>query len=460
MNKIVGLDIGNDVSVAVVMTWEDYQNFPPSTNSEDFYNSCDFHYLKPDIAGLTTLKDLGDVYVFEPTGNYSRIWHNNLLDMGKEVRLLPHNKAPLYRELCGWDYKDDEHDAIALAYYGWMNRDNPRAYNRVRLPVLHKAYQKILEKERLVRELRVLKNRARNKLHTEFPEVRNSDSGGKKNLKADPVWSYISGNMENFGKATIKRWQDKQAKTIGTAKDGFSTELTNLSQRIYLLSNERIKIIQELSKVLDLPEFDYYKEVFDAFQFGVFDRIIILCQIHPFSQFLDDDLKEIRIEKKRLKGKSGKCKTRRVALNRFHSFLGKSVKPWSSGKKDGHIVTGSTLARNHLYLWATRNVVMQPKKGEIFEVLRAGYDRDMTTSTELLNSVKKLEALTEDQTNSIKELGTMGELILSLIEESKNTPKAASGKQRLGAWAKSRISDKAVKMLFKALIGAYREKMN
>jgi len=458
MTKIVGLDVGNDVSVAVVMTLDDYQNFPPGTNSEDFYNSCDFHYLKPDIAGLTTLRDLGDIYVFEPTGNYSRIWHNNLLDMGKEVRLLPHNKAPLYRDLCGWDYKDDEHDSIAIAYYGWMNKDNPRAYNRVRLPVLHKAYQKILEKERLVRELRTLKNRARNRLHTEFPEARNSRSGGQGNIKADPIWTYISGNA--MGKVILARWQEKQAKTIGTAKNGFSTELISLSQRIYILLNQRVKIIQELSEVLNLPEFDYYKEVFDAFQFGTFDRIIILCQIHPFSQFLDDDLKEIRIEKKRLKGKSGKCKTRRVAYNRFHSFLGKSVKPWSSGKKDGHIVTGSTLARNHLYLWATRNVVMQPKKGEIFEILRTGYDRDMTTSTELLNSVKKLEGLTEDQTKSIKELGAMGDLILSLIEESKATPKAGSGKQRLGAWAKSRISDKAVKMLFKALIGAYRKEMN
>ncbi|MGB5594231.1 MAG: hypothetical protein WBM62_09425, partial [Crocosphaera sp.] len=61
-------------------------------------------------------------------------------------------------------------------------------------------------------------------------------------------------------------------------------------------------------------------------------------------------------------GPSGKHNTKRVGLNRFHARLGKAVKPWSSGKKHGHIVTGPSLVRVQLYLWVKRNMAMVKHK--------------------------------------------------------------------------------------------------
>ena len=49
----------------------------------------------------------------EPTGNYSKLWINTLLDAGKEVRLISNRDLTSYRKLCQWDYKDDYHDATA-----------------------------------------------------------------------------------------------------------------------------------------------------------------------------------------------------------------------------------------------------------------------------------------------------------------------------------------------------------
>ena len=64
-NKIVAIDIGNDVSVAVTMSLEEYQQYPPNTDAENFYNTCEFYQIRPNIEGLTTLLSLGDVYIFE-----------------------------------------------------------------------------------------------------------------------------------------------------------------------------------------------------------------------------------------------------------------------------------------------------------------------------------------------------------------------------------------------------------
>ena len=150
--------------------------------------------------------------------------------------------------------------------------------------------------------------------------------------------------------------EKKLTKSIGTVKtNGFSSQLVKLADQIVRLKQRQIKIRQGFKAFLTNPKYGFYQEAFDKFDLGVYDRVIILCQIYPFEQFLDADGKELRKIKPRKFGKTGKPITKRVALSRFHTCLGKAVKPWESGKKKGHIVTGSVLARIQLYLWAKRN---------------------------------------------------------------------------------------------------------
>lgn len=456
MNTIVGIDIGNDVSVAVVMNYDDFIHYPPNTNSEDFYNTCDFYEIRPNFKSLEMLLSLGDIYVFEPTGSYSYLWHDNLLEAGKEVRLLPHDKTVVMRETCNWDYKDDEHDAVAIAYYTWVNLNNHKAFNRVRTPALHNAYQKMLEKERLVKELRVSTNRAKNLLHQEFPEGRKAKSMNTETPAT--LWGFIADEPLRLSRNTY--WNNRLKTSIGTAnKIGFSPELIRHSHKIWNLQWERAKIKSEFDQFLMQSEYQWCKPVFEQFELGTFDRIILLCQFEPFGQFLDDDLKEIRLEKKRKKGKSGKCITKRVGLNKFHSYLGKAVKPWSSGKKKGHIVTGSAICRNHLHLWADRQIVKNKRNDGIFKELREQYERDMQTSSDLMDCLKMFPELELDKLKKLLQESPAGQVLLSLIDESKNPVKTvqSKGRAKLGNWAVARISDRLVKMLFKELTGAYRK---
>lgn len=446
----------------VFFSLADFKTYPV-TDAGLFYDSCEFSYIETDADNLNGLLKLGDIFVFEPTGAYSWVWHNNLLSAGKEVRLLPHRKTKVYRELCGWNYKDDEHDAVALAYYGWLNLDNLKAFNWVRTPELHAIYRNFLTKEQLVKELRVLLNRARNLLHHEFPEAKNSKEENSK--KAHNVWLFVANQEMNRGKRT--GWEKKLSLSIGTAKEeGFSEALVSKARRIVELQQARSRIKADFEEFLLKPEYQWCVEVFRRYWLSTFEQVILLCQINPFEQFLDENLKELRIEKKRKLGKSGKPITKRVGLNKFHSRVGKAVYPWSSGDKEGHIVSGSKLARNHLYLWVNRNIVMRKIETDPDWLLemREDYHRDKGDCSKLMDELKSLGDHNMTQLSELLEPLPAGRILLSLIEEALAKQKSPTqvvksrGKSCLKQWAKSRVSDRLVKLLFKELIGAYRRR--
>ncbi len=358
----------------------------------------------------------------EPTGNYSKLWVNTLLDAGKEVRLIGNRELTSYRKLCQWDYKDDYHDATALAYCGWLNINNPSFFLSVRDPEIQAIYQLLLEHERINRELKPLVNRARNLLHTEFPEAKNSK--GQSRSKVDGIWLFISNSNQHPG--WRKFWLRKIKSSMGTVqKCGFSPQLVKLSHQIVKLKQRRIEIKKAFQEFLANPKYEFYSKAFDCFNLGVYDRIIILCQIYPFEQFLDTNGRELRKIKPRKFGKSGKLITKRVGLNRFHACLGKAVKPWESGKKKGHIVTGSVLARIQLYLWAKRTMAMSPPK----------------------NPKPRVKELYNRYLNDIQ---------AKLTEDGKIDPDYP-GNNSLKQWGKARVGDKLVKLLFKELIGAYHK---
>jgi hypothetical protein len=393
----------------------------PIHKAKDFYETCEFHTIEPSFDGLNKLASLGDVFILEPTGSYSLLWHDNLLKLGKEVRLISHNKVSSYRGLCDWSYKDDEHDAVVCAYYGWLNLDNLSAFNRVRTPAIHQAYLTFLEKERLVKELRVVVNRGWNLMHREFPEGISKNADGKCD-KPKPIWGFIADKP--ISNRSVKLYGRKLAASIGTASSmGFSIELIDKSGLIYDLQERRATIKREYDRFLGRSEYQWLKPVFDEFRFSTFERIIFLCQFDPFEQFLDVNYRELRLERKRKIGRSGKYATKRIGRSKFHSLMGKAIYPWSSGDKIGHIVSGSQLARNHLYLWVNREIVLNHsrKTNALIQGFRDEYDRDLglskTTLTQLvaLNDSELMEGL-----GILKETA-LGQIIIPLIEEAIST---------------------------------------
>ena len=435
----------------------------PINKAKDFYETCEFHQIEPCFNGLEKLASLGDIFIFEPTGSYSLLWHDNLLRLGKEVRLISHNKVSSMRGLCGWVDKDDEHDAVVCAYYGWLNLDNKSAFNRIRTPQIHSAYLSFLEKERLVKELRVVVNRAWNLMHREFPEALSKPNGNCE--KPKPIWGFIAGKP--ISKQSTTRYSRALADSIGTAKVvGFSKDLIDKAGRIYELQSKRSIVKKEFENFLNMGEYQWLKPVFDKFRFSIFERCIFLCQFDPFEQFLDDRLRELRLDKKRRVTRSGKYATKRIGLARFHALMGKAIYPWSSGDKEGHIVSGSQLARNHLYLWVKREICLNANRptNSLIQDFRDGYDRDLglskTTLTQLiaLSDSELIEGLV------LLEKTTIGQVLIPSISEAikaKRSPIAnlkQKGSKRLSQWAKNRVADRAVKVLFKKLMVAYRDR--
>lgn len=466
--RIIGVDVGNDLTVAVVVTIEDFQSMTPSA----FFLQCDFIYCSPDKVGLEKLLNTnGDLYIMEPTGAYSRIWADNLAIAGKECRFVPHDKLSHYRTNCGWSDKDDEHDAVALAWYGWERLNRPNAFNRIRVPMVQAMFELFLQHKRIADEYTVICNQARNILHHECPELRSIKSYVTASGDPPPLWEFISGG-DRLRLRQKTKYTKLKKNTIGSASPQrlgtFSTELKKRAARIVELELDDLEINNQLRQAIKNPEFDWYNAVFDKFSFGLYDRVLLLTQIYPFERMLNDSYGEIKLKhKRRSRSKSGKLPKRRVSYNLFHACLGKAPNQRSSGKKHGVTVNGSALCRSYLFLWGQVHIFRTSEKyrktGYPWDALNSRYESSIKEAGELelllAKALKNDESLIE-QLEPVLRGVTGGETIMQLIGTLKDrhklrlTPERIKieSKKVLGNWAKSRATDLAVKLLFRELL--------
>ena len=190
ITRVCGIDCGSDKSVAVAVDSCDYQENDPV----DLFHLLRFHELEPDEYGLQTLLEINaDLYIIEPTGSYNRKWTSNLRDRGKRVLLVAHEVLSSYRVVCGWQDKDDPHDALALACYGWQFHSRPYKFNRERDPLLETVLNLYLVQKKLATDYVKINNRARQLLDEEMPEVAKRKSTVTSDGAAPPLWAFISG---------------------------------------------------------------------------------------------------------------------------------------------------------------------------------------------------------------------------------------------------------------------------
>ncbi len=464
--RIIGLDVGNAVSVACCVHLSDFIEFPHS-KAKEFFDELEFFYCTPDQQGLNVLKGLeGDIYIYEPTGDYHTIWTDNLEMLGLTYRQVSNNKLVAYRQLLGFP-KDDPHDALALTYYFKDNHHDQRAFIRTREADLQSVYSLMFEIDRINREIRPLKARARVLLRREFPEYSRTTENP---FGVWGLWKFIVGDRKGLHKCFETAYQS----SIGSAKrnGGFSQELIELSQTI-ITRTERKIVCQELIKsVIYSDKYKDYHTVFNKFNFGDMIRAIILCQIYPFESFLDDSGNEIKRKIKSRKTKNGNPTYKRLAYRRFHSLLGKGIKRKQSGQVDIRYVTGSKICRNLLTLWVGSSVINTKLVNftPITALLLEKYHNDVNASTTQLEKLKtfSLDDL-KDVKPSLQNLGKpsttlrrIGELlteIISSMEKSKAQGDIGKkGNKILNQWAKARVSDKAVKILFRELINHWKIK--
>jgi transposase len=327
---------------------------------KELYFDIDFHKFQANVTGIKELLALKpDVAVLEPTGvNYSKLWATKLARAGVKVVLVGHTQLRHYRDAhLGLPDKDDDADALALASYYWDYQDDPRRFVQVRDFPIVRIRELVLRLSHLARVQSPIINRIRQDLAWQFPEVAKS--------KSTRLWSWLA------GKAKSKRFEAKYAATAGL---GLTEMVGRHAERLCAIYSEEKTIEKELLGYLNDSQFEKYRTVFKQFGFGNRVQAILLSQIYPFENYLQDGRAIVKIRKGR---KSGKPTKRHLSLRRFMKALGVAPTENSSGDKQTRLVVGgSDLCRRSLWQWVFTRVEPCKSRGSNPILNELGRDLD------------------------------------------------------------------------------------
>ncbi|WNC24324.1 transposase [Thermosynechococcus sp. PP551] len=293
--------------------------------------------LLPNKEGIETLLSFEPTHaVLEPTGvHYSKLWVEYLYQSGVKVLWVGHAQLYATRKAYRLPGKNDHADALALACYGLRHLQEPDWF--LRFDLFSEAYQirqYCLEINHLERRSVPIKNRLRQQLAHEFPEVAAVRTNGA-------LWKFIAG--WELSQAARTRYSKLLENSIGTGISEFTTfqasQLCELEEHIQAIEKKMIRLASR-------PEFNKYRAVFAQFGFGRRVEGILLAHIYPFGNFLSPDGQEIIEWVTTEKGKRTK---RNRSIKSFKLFLGFGLVEDSSGKSERWIPGGSQLCRNAIW---------------------------------------------------------------------------------------------------------------
>jgi transposase len=356
------LIIGADVcKSSVVFCCLDSEN-PPLDPSQYYRNGDNFQVASANIHGLKMLLDRNpSVIAMEPTGdNYSRIWAEKLAEAGVTVVMIPHSECKSYRQIWGLPDKDDAADALALGLYYIQHKDNPRRFVVCRDQVTSKLRGRILRLQHLVRLQNMMINRLRQDLAYCFPERQDTK------LEAPLFWGWVAGDRKSL------RYDQELANSIGL---GITEDVQIAAKALCANLQRELTVLSELNTLLQEPQFRPYREVLSRYGIGARGQALIISQIYPIENFLDENKKPI-VE--RSKGRFSKKPTlKHLSERRFMKMLGLAPTREQSGSSINITKkAGSGLCRTAFWLWCftriepTRNRL----KGEMGDKLRGRFD--------------------------------------------------------------------------------------
>lgn len=309
--------------------------------------------------GIERLLHLGDHYVLEPTGDYSRIWLETLRANGKTVLRVNPKRVKALKDYSGIASKTDRYDAAFLALYGALNQGDPTAF----LSDYAEELRDLTSKHQfLTRMTSNLQRRLWQLLSHEWPEVCRTPSGKKPHQGRDwleprppALWRFIAGQPSQ----TTKRRQASLDASIGS---GLSDLSKALATQICDLERQQFPLEEQIAAILTASEFKPYHTVFDKFGFGELTRAVLLSRIYPFERFLGPDGKPRR-EKRPSAKTEGRYHRRDRSLGAFRLALGNGTEMYQSGQLTKRRAAGSKTARTALFLHVKAKVLMQSARG-------------------------------------------------------------------------------------------------
>lgn len=308
-----------------------------------FYYKYAFQCFNADASGIKGILSLNpDVAIIEPTGtNYSKLWVKILGENGVTIKFVDHSKLRKYREFhLELPDKDDNADALALACY-YFDYSSPSRYLTVRDATTSQLRELILRLNHLNRVQSPIINRLRQDLAWQFPEIALTQSNRSRSGDIPLLWGWLAGERNS------KKYDLKYMDSVGL---GINNTVKKHAARLCDLYREEYEIEDRIKDFLQLPKYIPYIKAFDDFGFGARTQALILSQIYPLSNFLNDDGTPI-VEFHQSRNNPSKQSKRRLSERRFQKILGLAPTQESSGDKKKTKVLGSKLCRKAFWLW-------------------------------------------------------------------------------------------------------------
>lgn len=303
--RILGLDVGKKSTYYLL------DSLPKSLKS---LRAKQIKLLEfPDL--LEELKP--DALALEPTGSYSKAWSKVAEKMGIPRLWVPSNGLQGIRQIYKIRNKTDAQDGVLVAVYGLMHYGDPE-FLVDEPPLIRDLYLQLESYNRLANPIR---NRLRQQLGHEWPEVQDKTLQGK-------FLNFLGGDRSNA------KLQQAYAHTIGT---GLSEFTAARARELELLIKEESDCEARLMAELDKPEFAPYLEVLEQYRISGRTAAAIVAYTYPISRF----------------------KTARRPEGAFKLSLGMGTTVYQSGLKFYEKAGGSSQARTALFRWVVATLRMR-----------------------------------------------------------------------------------------------------
>jgi hypothetical protein len=334
--RIIGADACKGRLVYCVL---DTDNMPKDLG--DYYRDGEnFHEAYTSAHGLKQLLDLKpDVIALEPTGvNYTRLWVRKMSEHGVKVILIGHTQLRSYRKNLGLPDKDDPADALAIGAYCAEHYANPARFVLVRDDVTAQLRETALRLGHLVRLQSPMVNRLKQDLCYAFPERADTVTN------APLFWGWVAGTRKSL------KYDLQMQESVGS---GITREMRLEAQLLCMVQVEERRIEFELRSLLDDSQFDPYRRALKQYGMGEKAEAMIISQIYPIENFLDEHKQPIVMT---TKGKvSGKPTAKHISLRKVCKMLGVAPTREQSGKSATTTnKSGSELCRTVYWLWIYR----------------------------------------------------------------------------------------------------------
>lgn len=344
--RVVGIEVAKASIICCVL-----DHIPE--NPAKYAKTYKTQSFRPNHEGLKAVSELGDLFVLEPTGAYSRIWFEYLLKAGKDVRKVSPKRISHTRRHYGIESKTDRYDAFFISIYGLLNANDRSQFLAEHAETLREL---VLTHQSLTKATSQNASRIWRSLSFEWPEACITKTGKKPKQARDFLVSEPPGLFRFIAGQRVTGTAQKQQSLDQTVGSGLS-DLTKLYARhLCDLERHQYSIEQQIVALLQCSEFESYGRVFDSFGFGPMTRAVLLSRIHPLERFLDENNRPITEYVRTDKGRS----KRYVSLGSFKLALGMGTVFKQSGDSSEEKPGGAGYARVALFRHCKTKIVIVP----------------------------------------------------------------------------------------------------